>query len=459
VAENQNSVVISKFVSGLRDVALPSDVVTFAKQSLIDWFAVCLAARTDPEASLVADVVHSWRSQGRAVAVDGRTGSAAPIALINATYSHALDYDDFHIGSVHHVGGPTFAAALALAMDRGLNGEAVLRAFVAGFEVSTRMGMNETGVALGNAGWHPTCILGHFSSAIACASLLHLGPDKIERAIGFAAAQVGGLMSSAGTIAKPFLVGKSAFAGVVSVDLADKGASVPGHLLEDSEGLFVTLLQKDISLNIEKLGVEWQVIHNTFKPYSACQLTHASIDAAKAFVARINPEAIASARAYVNPFALKIAGRENPATSLQARFSLKHCIAKTLLGHGASPSDFNAERIRDVRIARLGDLIEIVPTAEVSRTAARLEVTTKDGNVLTETIPAALGSLERPMSMADTERKFLASASDTLGSEGNSLLDALKHFEEKGSIEEVVALLRGVDSLAPASAIAALTCP
>lgn len=444
MTENKNSAAISRFVTELNDMSLPSDVVTFAKQSLIDWFAVCIAANTDPEALIVADMVHGWRSQGGAVAVDGCTGSPAPIALVNATFSHALDYDDFHIGSIHHAGGPTFSAALALAMDRGLSGEAVLRAFVAGFEVGTQLGMNDTGLTLGNAGWHPTCVLGHFSSAVACASLMRLDRDRVERAVGFAAAQVGGLMSSAGTIAKPFVVGKSAFSGVVAAELAERGASVPGHLMESASGLFPSLLQKQATPNLDKLGTEWQVVRNTFKPYSACQLTHASIDAAKGARSRVPVDRIKSARAFVHPFALKIAGIHKPTTALASRFSLKHCIAMSLLGHGASPTDFNMERLQDPQIVRLRDSIEIVTTDDVTRTSARLEITTIDGETVMEIAPAALGSLDRPMSMADTERKFLESTTAALGVRATTMLDALRRFDDKGAIAEVTALMKGI---------------
>jgi 2-methylcitrate dehydratase PrpD len=455
---NQNSDAISRFVYGLRDAALPADVQTFAKQSLIDWFAVCLAASKDPEAVLAATVVHGWRSKGRAVAVDGRSGSSAPIALVNATYSHALDYDDFHIGSVHHGGGPTFASALALAMDRGRTGEAVLRAFAAGFEVGTHLGMNGRGLAAANAGWHPTCVLGHLSSAAAGASLLELDRDQIARALGFAAAQVGGLMASAGTIAKPFLVGKSAFAGVLSCELAEGGASVPDGLLEGGAGLFAALLQEGITLELDTLGVDWQILRNTFKPYSACQLTHAAIDAAKVVADRVNPDEIASVRAYVNPFAVKIAGYEKPVTPLQARFSLKHCIAMTLLGHGASPGDFTHERVADARIVRLRDLVEIVPTENIARTSGRLEARTHSGALFTGAVPAALGSLERPMSIEDTKRKFLAAASLAIGDRADSMLDALMKFEQKGAIEEVTAALSEIrlsDRVDPANGASA----
>lgn len=443
----ENAAIIAEFVADLRGTELPPEVVIIAKQSLIDWFAVCIAAVQDGEARLAADTIHAWKSSGNAVSVDGRSGSAAPIALINGTYSHALDYDDFHIASVHHAGGPTFAAALAVAMDHGCSGQDALKAFVSAFEVSTQIGMNDVGLSLGNAGWHPTCILGHISSTIACATLLKLDCQQIENALGFAAAQAGGLMSSAGTIAKPFLVGKSAMAGVISAELTVRGLRAPRHLLEGASGLFATLFQKNVAPELHRLGREWQMLQNTFKPYSACQLTHASIDVARTLSSQFEAAAVSSVKAYVNPFALKIAGHEQPSSPLQARFSLKHCIAMALLGHGASPADFTDESVKDSQIARLRDLIEIVPTEGVSRTSARLEVVA-NGKQNAATTSAALGSLGRPMSMVATEDKFLESVVNELGSRSKTMLDALKSFEQRGAIEEVAKLLRSIQGQA-----------
>lgn len=446
---------VSAFVAGLRATTLPADVIAMARQSLIDWFAVCIAANTDPEARRVADTVHAWGSQGGAVAVDGRTGSPAPIALVNGTFSHALDYDDFHIDSVHHAGGPTFAAALALAMHRNLGGDAVLAAFVAGFEISTRLGMNNTGLALGNAGWHPTCILGHLSSSMACGYLMQLDRPALEQALCFAAGQASGMMSSAGTIAKPFLVGKAAFDGVVAAELAERGAAVPGHLMEEEAGLFSVLFQKRVNIDLGGLGKEWQVLRNTFKPYSACQLTHASIDAAQRLAGRIDPAAIKSVRSFVHPFALKIAGQEEPRTTLGARFSLKHCIAMGLVGRGADPADFSEACLRDRDVVRVRERIEIVPTDAQERTSSRMEVTTDDGRRETVDIAAALGSLGRPMSLADTERKFLAATTPALGSDAERLLALLKRFEAKGVLAEVAAMLRGIANDRPVRTVSA----
>jgi 2-methylcitrate dehydratase PrpD len=441
MTQTTTSAAIGKFVAGTYERQLPPEVMDIAKQSVVDWFAVCLAACSDPEGRMVAGMVHGWNSRGGAIAVDGHKGAAAPIALINGTYSHTLDFDDFHIDSVHHAGGTTLAAVLALGMARKCSGREILAAFVSGFEVGTNLGLNDVGLKLGNGGWHPTCVLGHFSAAAACAALLGFDQERAERTIGLAAVQVGGLMAAAGTISKPFIVGKSAMDGVLAAELAEKGATAPGNLLDIGRpGLFATLFQAEVLPNVDRLGTEWQITRNAFKPYSACQLTHASIDAARVLAQPQRAGDIVSARAYVHPFAQKIAGRTNPATLLESRFSLKHCIAMGLLGHGAGPADFE-ERLADKNVIALRDRVDIMTTDEVARSAAKLEVTWKDGTVTKETTAAALGSTERPMSWADLDAKFLSAAAPRLGNRARAMLDALRRFDEPDALAEISAIL------------------
>ncbi|UOK73306.1 MmgE/PrpD family protein [Ancylobacter polymorphus] len=445
--ETDTAAQIARFVASLREQPLPRAVADMAKQSLVDWFAVCFAALEDREARLAAETIHAWRSQGEAVAFDGRTGSAAPIALINGTFAHALDFDDFHLASVHHVGAPTFAAAMALGMDRGLGGAEVLRAFVAGFEVGVRWGMNGTGVALADAGWHPTAVMGTLSSAAACATLLQLDETHIERGVNFAASQVAGLMASAGSIAKPLLVGKAACSGVMSATLAASGALPPPGLLQQEKGVLSVLFQRRIDPPYPPLDGEWQSLQNTFKPYAACQLTHASIDAARQLAAQISPDDILTVHACVNPLAPKVASHRSPRTPLQAKFSLTHCIAMSLLGHSALPQDFTDESVNAPETTRLRDRIEIVTLEQIGRASARLQVTLKSGQQIVQDVAAAAGSPERPMSMEATAGKFMQSATPLLGKDAGRLLETLKNFEHAGAMEAVARLMKATCAL------------
>lgn len=413
-----------------------------AKQGLIDWFAASLASRGDVQSEIVAGLVKSMNSQGRAVAINGDTGSAGPIALINGTYSHASEYDDFHVDAVLHIGGATLAAALALAMDRGQTGMDVLKAFTAGFEVSTRLSMNSIGLEICNADWHATAVIGHISSAVACAYLLRLDPVKTQHALGFAAAQISGLQSSSGTIAKPLVIGKAALAGILAAGLAERGGVAPTLFFNGPKSIFATLVDSNHIPQVSGLNDSWEITRNSFKPYGACQATHAGYDAGRLIAQSVRPEDIKSIRVRTNPFNPKIAWREQPTTPFECKFSVKHVVAMALCGHGANPSDFTAERVVDPRIVAVRDKIELAPTDELSRTAAIIEITTHSGEAKSATVLNALGSLENPMTVADVDEKFMSVASEKLGSVAKTMLDALKRFYEKGALDEVAHILK-----------------
>jgi 2-methylcitrate dehydratase PrpD len=66
--------------------------------------------------------------------------SGAAAALINGAAAHATEVDDIYRDGIYHPGAPTIPATLALAQTRGDSGEALLRAVVVGYEISTRIG-------------------------------------------------------------------------------------------------------------------------------------------------------------------------------------------------------------------------------------------------------------------------------------------------------------------------------
>jgi 2-methylcitrate dehydratase PrpD len=277
-----NADAIARFAGAYREREYPAQVVDAAKQCLVDWFGVCLGALDDPAAAYVQRIVDSWRSAGNASLLTGGRGAPVLAALVNGTLSHCLDYDDTHIESILHGSGPTWAAALAVGTDRGSEERDVLAAFITGFEVGARIGNRGVGVRLNHNGWHASCTLGRFSSAIAAGALLGLDERRIPHVLGTAATQVGGLTASIGSMAKPFQVGKAASDGVLAAELAAAGFEATTSLLDSDRGLLPTLFQ-DSSARVPPLTFDegWEITRNSFKPYAACQLTHASIDSAR----------------------------------------------------------------------------------------------------------------------------------------------------------------------------------
>ena len=103
----------------------------------------------------------------------GQKTSVRQAALVNGSASHALDYDDVVEALRGHPTVPVYSPLLALAEKRRASGEALLAAFVAGFETECRVGdyMGDTHY---ESGWHATGTSGVFGAAAACANLLGL---------------------------------------------------------------------------------------------------------------------------------------------------------------------------------------------------------------------------------------------------------------------------------------------
>ena len=130
----------ASFIAATPQRAHAPEVLEAAKMCLVDWVGVALGAAQEPAAQAARRVAEKWNSTGRAHIVLGPTAAPAAAALVNGTMAHCMDYDDTHMDGAGHISAPTWAAALALAEHHGKSEAEALAAFIAGFEVSARLG-------------------------------------------------------------------------------------------------------------------------------------------------------------------------------------------------------------------------------------------------------------------------------------------------------------------------------
>ncbi|MBI4190537.1 MAG: MmgE/PrpD family protein [Betaproteobacteria bacterium] len=440
---SRNLDAVCDFIAGAQSRPFPAEVLDAAKQCVVDWVAVSVAALKEPGPRIVRDYVKAWQSRGSALSLYGDKGAAASIALVNGTLAHSLDYDDLHLGTAYHASGPTLAAALATGMDRKRSGRDILSAFIVGFEIGAAAGQRDIGVALAHHGWQPTGILGHFSSVAAAAALLGLDRHRLANGFGLAATQAAGLIISAGSTAKPFHVGKAAMNGVIAAELAAQGLDASPEIFDDDkDGVFASLLQTTIEPDFQDLGRVWQITRNSFKPYAACQLTHAPFEAAQQLKDEFQQNRVRSIRAFVNPLAAKVAGKTQPKTPIESKFSIAYCEALGLHGHAAVPDDFSQARLSDREIAAAADRVEVVPVESMQRWASRVELDRDDGT-RSATVEAALGSLDRPLRWPEIETKFMMVTEPVYNKQARALLSALRCFDEPGRLDEIAAIIEG----------------
>jgi 2-methylcitrate dehydratase PrpD len=437
---------IAAYVAGARERAYPPAVSRAAITALVDYIGVAVGAVDEAPVRPVRRVAEDWSARGKARIFLGPCTTPALAALVNGTMAHAMDYDDAHQMGAGHISCPCWSAAFAVANELGSSEADTLAAFITGFEVMARLGgagPNGVGRNLHKRGLHPTSILGRIGAAVVASVLMHLDSRQIEYALGIAATTAGGLISSFGTHAKPFHGGKAAMDGILAAQLAANGFESSTQLLELETGLLASIIQ-DHAVEVPPLDFDarWEILRNGFKPYASCRATHASIQAARKLAPRIAGRKIRRVAAKVHPNAMIAAGKLNPQTPLECKFSVPFCIALGLRDYRVVATDFTEQVFGDAAVRELVPLIEIEVVKDQAQHAAHMDVFFDDGTHLHEDTDIVLGHADNPMREVDFRGKFEGLVAPVLGAAPSAQLYALLNdFGRAGSFAKVMALL------------------
>src|SRR5262245_51158852 len=348
---------IAAWAAGALTREFPADVAQAAKLALIDVMGCAIGAWDEECVRPVKRMVESWRAPGKAQIIRGGRTNPAFAALVNGTMAHAMDYDDAHQMGAGHISCPCWSAALAVAAHRKSDERETLAAFVTGFEIMARLGGGGpagVGRSLHRRGFHPTSIFGRVAAAAVTSILMRLDEPKTDRALGIAATTAGGLIGSFGTHAKPFHGGKAAMDGILAAELAAEGFESATHLLELDKGLLDAFIQ-DRAVEVPPMDFEarWELLRNGYKPYASCRATHASIQAGRSLAQQVAGKKIARVHAKIHPNAVITAGKLDPRTPLECKFSVPFCIAMALCGYRLVASEFTDATFRDPAVNEL----------------------------------------------------------------------------------------------------------
>lgn len=417
------------------------EVLDAAKMCLVDWFGVALGACHEPAAQAVRRAVVRWNSGGRAHVLLGPALAPLAAVLVNGTMAHCMDYDDTHLDGAGHISAPTWATALALAEHHGKTEQEALSAFIAGFELSARLGAGGYGRKLQHVGFHPSSIFGRFSAAAAACVLMGLDRSQIAHALGVAGTTAGGLNASFGTMSKPFHLGKAAMDGMLAAELAGEGFEAATDLLDNENGLAGAFVQdRSATIAPEPFTDGLALLRNAYKPYACCKATHACVDAARELSRQVEPGAVELVVLGASPMTARVAARPDPQTPLEGKFSVAYCAALGLSGYPAVESDFSVERLRDPALRALIAKAELAVQADTELTQGFVEVHLAGGRTLRADVPLARGNPGNPMGWDGMEAKFAGLVEPVLGRDAKPLFEALRQFEAPGTLARVMAL-------------------
>jgi len=417
-----------------------------AHRTLLNWVGCAIGASRHATVEAALAAVRELAPAAQATILGrGERVDIASAALLNGITSHTFDFDDTHLKTIIHPGGPVASAALALAEHIGAGGRQLVDAVVLGVDVACRVG-NMIYPDHYDRGWHITGSTGMLGAAAACARLLALDPHRTAMALGIAASQPIGVREQFGSMTKAFHVGGAARAGLMSALMAKHGYTASIRALEAPRGLAQTYSTKcDWSEITDGLGKRFEISFNTYKPFACGIVIHPSIDGCVRLAGEHGLRAADIERIdlRVHPLVLELTGKTAPRTGLESKFSVFHACAAGILFGRAGEAEFSGEIAAHADVIALRDRIRASADTAIGEAAADVTITCVDGRRLHAFVAHAIGSLERPMSDADLQRKFHGLVDPVLGAErATRLISALAGLSACAGLGALMELAR-----------------
>lgn len=429
---------IADFAANLRLADVPQEVIARAKGIILDGLGCGLYGYDLKWTDILADVIRRLEPQGGQASLWGRgeTASAISAALVNGTMVQGYELDDTHLdGSVHScatVLPAAFAAAELVGADR-VDGNTLLLAIIAGFEIGPRVGMCMNGEKMVLIGWHAPAIVSSFPAAITAGIILGLNGDQFLHALGIAGTQASGLMAAQyGSMVKRMQCAKGSQSGVYAALLAADDFTGIEDVFDQQYGGYASTFsnnidQVDLSKLVSGFGERWETMRFTIKIHACGGGNHAAIDAVDELVRESGLRAEDVAH-------ITIGGTEGmvlhhgwwpyaPKGLRAAQIHTGFCVAVRLIEGEVFVEQMVEENAARPDLVELANRVKVVRNIEREqrgheyRKGADVEVTLKNGTILKKSVDFYLGTDRRPLTSEQMAAKYRRLAAKALPSD------------------------------------------
>ena len=346
----------------------------------------------------------------------GSPASPSHSAMVMASWSMVLDYDDVMLGG--HTGHSSVLVPLVMAS--GHSGSELLLAQIVANEIAARINMV---CALGSTRGQMATHLHLIAAAAARAKLERLDASAFAAALGFALSYPSQALYPAflGSDAKALCAGWPVRAGMESVDAVRAGLRASGDVLDCERGFFAERTRVPMREFLGGLGERWHTATNSFKIYPVCGYLCGAIDATLDLVRQHDLAAadIASVDVWSSLFAVGMDAHsapwlDGPRSCISTlTFSTPFAIASSILARDFTPEQLKRAWIEDSRVWELAARVRThhdvrltlevlradIPIGAALRRASRLQAAVF-GWTAAKTAFGKSGRLRRPLQTA-----------------------------------------------------------
>jgi len=438
---------LAEYAAKLRYQDVPADVVQRAKDTITDAVGTIVFGYDLPWSRII--VAHARRSgpggKSRILGLGGPLVQAPSAAFANGALAHAFELDNLtKPGSGVHPGAILLSAGLAVAQERGFTGRDLLTAFVAGSEVMIRIGRatKHTNEA---RGFHAPGTTGPFGGAVAAGKLLAFDAATMTNALGIAGSLSCGLLefakSGTGAMVKRLHLGRAAESGVLAASLAADGFTGPQSVLEGEFGfLRVFCRDFDEAELTRSLGDDW-VTRTILMKRFACHISaHTSVQAILDLRAEhgFAGADVAAIRIAGNEKMAKVNNIPSPKDVMMCQYSIPFSVALAHFRDPRDPRSYDESALNDPAIRSLCERVTITLAGghhDHATIAAEVQVTLRDGRVLSKTVSDFKGTPERPLDQADLRERFMLLTRHCGTRDMERMFARLQNIEHESSLD------------------------
>jgi 2-methylcitrate dehydratase PrpD len=441
------------YIADSQTAAIPDEIRELAKRHFLDTFASLIVSSQLKPAQLARNfaLFHGGKTGPAHLLTTNHTTRLVDAIFANAITAHAAEINDFCPSAFVQPGPPIISTVFAIGELIKASGEELLRAVIAGYEITCRF---PKALGLGNlqtAGLSSHSVGPTFGAAATAASLLKMPPELIRYVLAYCVQQASGSFNwlrDEEHVEKAFLfAGMPARNGATAALLVHHGfTGVSDPFAGSPNWLFnSTFIGLESDLNKEKLvhnlGIDFELPLVGYKRYPVGGPTQPGVEGLLTLIQEVD-------RREIEHVVIKMPGQPDIfAQAIMPALNLPY-LAAVILEDGDLTFDSaqSHERMGSTSTQKKMKQVSLLhdPSQEREPRAesAIVEVILKNGSRKSIFIEHVLGFPERPMSRDDVEAKAVGLIVPIIGAEkAKKLVDTMWHLDEVQDIQTIVPLL------------------
>jgi 2-methylcitrate dehydratase PrpD len=437
---------LAQFVAETKWADIPGAARAHAKLTVLDTLGVILAGTRRPEVAALRTRIANG-SGATAYGADWPAASPSIAALLNGIAGRAIELCEGLRMTTGQAAVQVLPGLLAIAEEQHASGEALLTAFILGYDAAARLSLAFTPWPLAHQNGQ-VCLL---AAAAAGARLRGLDAAGVSLAMRAAATLV--LAPSytnvvAGATALNVAGGMAGLAGVLAPDLAAAGFTAEADAIEIGLSNLTGQAFAPASLT-DGLGSLWHITRNYFRLYACCNPIHPALDALRAVLDQLQPKAEQVDRIDIKTYRFaSVMQNPDPPNYFASKYSLPHAAAVMVVTGRADHAALNDASLRDPGVVALRHRVTIQedPAMTAKTPALRpasVSLALKDGRRASHAVDSHRGDFQAPFTEGELVAKFRSLAGEVLDARNVERLQrSVAELHQCGDVAKVVAAMR-----------------